>query len=300
MKISVALVSLTLLLAACNSSEKAIANNSNSTPSIAAASPKEQVKQVATDTSLVVTSSKVVKVVLQTTEVVEENTSEEKQEVSPGVIEVFNHSVWDGMLKEFVSEDGKVDYRGFSNNKGELRDYIASLGANMPTETWTQEDNLAYWMNAYNAMTVDLILRNLPIESIKDIEKPWDQRLWKLGEKWYNLDEIEHQILRKMGDPRIHFGINCASFSCPPLLNEAFTSQNVNVLLDQLARKFVNDPKRNTISENSIQLSKIFSWFAQDFKTKGTLIDFLNTYSEKTINPKAKKSFKTYDWTLNN
>ena len=76
---------------------------------------------------------------------------------------------------------------------------------------------LAFWMNAYNALTIDLILRNYPVDSIKDIKNPWDQRLWKLGDKWYNLNQIEHDILRKMDEPRIHFGIVCASFSCPKL-----------------------------------------------------------------------------------
>jgi hypothetical protein len=202
-------------------------------------------------------------------------------------------------LNKYVTADGRVNYEGFRNDKGILRDYIASLGANMPSESWSREDKLAYWMNAYNAMTVDLIVRNLPLESIKDIDKPWGQRLWKLGAKWYNLDEIEHQILRKMGDARIHFGINCASFSCPPLLNEAFNSQTVEMQLDAVARTFVNDPKRNRISENNIEISKIFSWFAKDFKTDGSLIDFLNRYSETTISNKARKSFMDYDWALN-
>jgi hypothetical protein len=199
-----------------------------------------------------------------------------------------------------VTANGNVNYEGFRQNKGQLRDYIASLGTNMPNEDWTQQDQLAYWMNAYNAMTVDLILRNLPLNSIKDIDKPWNQRLWKLGDKWYNLDEIEHQILRKMNDPRIHFGINCASFSCPPLLNEAFTTATVDRQLDTLARRFVNDTQRNTISSDRIRLSKVFSWFAKDFKKDGSLIDYLNKYAETPINSNAKKSFMDYNWTLNN
>jgi len=103
-----------------------------------------------------------------------------------------------------------------------------------------------------------------------------------------------------MGDARIHFGINCASFSCPPLLNEAFTAQMVDAQLDKLARNFINDPKRNLIAEDRLQLSKIFYWFSKDFKTNGTLIDFLSIYSEKTINPKARTTYMDYDWSLNN
>jgi hypothetical protein len=215
------------------------------------------------------------------------------------IIEVFNHSVWNTLVQTNVSATGEVNYEGFRQQRGQLREYIASLGAQMPEISWDKEDTLAYWMNAYNAMTVDLILRNLPLASIKDIDKPWNQRLWKLGSKWYNLDEIEHQILRKMGDPRIHFGINCASFSCPPLLNEAFSSAKVDAQLELLAVNFVNDTRRNHISEDTIVISKIFDWFAKDFKQNGSLIDFLNRYSKTPINSKARKKYMQYDWNLN-
>jgi hypothetical protein len=154
-------------------------------------------------------------------------------------------------------------------------------------------------MNAYNAMTIDLIIRSYPINSIKDLKKPWDQRLWKLGEKWYNLNEIEHQILRKMNDPRIHFGINCASFSCPPLLNTAFNASEVDAQLDKVAIRFINDPRRNSISKMNIEISEIFSWFAKDFKKDSSLSEFLNKYSKVQIHPKARKKFKKYDWSLN-
>ena len=210
-----------------------------------------------------------------------------------------NHSTFNQLLATHVSPQGNVNYNGFKSNWSTLRSYIKDLGEKMPADDWTREDKLSYWMNAYNAMTVDLILRNQPVASIKDIKDPWDQRLWKLGDTWYNLNQIEHQILRKMGDARIHFGINCASFSCPPLLNEAFTADKVESQLDALARGFVNDSKRNTITTNSIEISKIFTWFAKDFKTDGSLIDFLNKYSETPIASNAKKRYMDYDWTLN-
>jgi hypothetical protein len=145
--------------------------------------------------------------------------------------EGFNHDAFDSLLLAYVSKTGIVNYKGLLENKKLLDAYIGSLNNTTPTDTWTKQDNLAYWMNAYNAMTLDLILRNYPINSIKDLKKPWDQRLWKLGEKWYSLNEIEHQILRKMDEPRIHFGINCASLSCPPLLNEAFNAATVSMQL---------------------------------------------------------------------
>ncbi len=228
-----------------------------------------------------------------------ETVPEEVAALTPQPIEAFNHEAFNALLIANVSETGIVNYKGFVQNKKLLEDYISSLGESLPTETWTKEDKLAYWMNAYNAMTIDLIIRNYPIKSIKDLKKPWDQRLWKLGEKWYNLNEIEHQILRKMNEPRIHFGINCASFSCPPLLNAAFNASEVDAQLDKVAIRFINDPQRNSISKMNIEISEIFSWFAKDFKKDGSLIGFLNKYSEVQIHPKARKKFKKYDWTLN-
>lgn len=211
----------------------------------------------------------------------------------------FSHQDWHSLLQKHVNADGVVNYKGFKSNQTALDTYIQFLSDNLPQEAWSKNKKLAYWMNAYNAFTVKLIIDNYPLKSIKDIKNPWDLRIFKLGKKWYNLNEIEHKILRKMGDPRIHFGINCASFSCPPLLNKAFTEANVQKELAVLAENFVNDSSRNTLTENKIEISKIFNWFAKDFKTNGSIIDFLNQYAQIKIASNAKKSFKEYNWNLN-
>jgi len=214
--------------------------------------------------------------------------------------EKIHHNLFYGsLLKQFVDKKGIVDYKGIIKNKKRLNTYLETLSGNLPKKDWTKEDKLAYWMNAYNAFTIKLIIDNYPTKSIKDIKNAWGSRFFKLGNKWYNLSDIEHKILRKMNDPRIHFGINCASYSCPPLLNRAFTAATVNEELDNLARVFINNKQHNTISEDSIQLSKIFQWYTKDFKTAGSLIDYLNKYSDITIKSNAKKSFKKYVWSLN-
>ncbi len=222
---------------------------------------------------------------------------EASEKIKP--IKTFNHSSWNNLLQKHVSDEGHVNYKNFKSDRKELTNYITYLGAHTPQGSWTKEDKLAYWINAYNAMTIDLILRHYPINSIKDINKPWEQRFWKLDEKWYNLNEIEHQILRKMKEPRIHFAIVCASFSCPKLQNKAFIPSNIDDQLTNATEEFLADKKRNYISQNSLNLSKIFQWFAKDFKQTGSLIDFLNQYSEITISNKAKKNFKDYNWSLN-
>ena len=154
-------------------------------------------------------------------------------------------------------------------------------------------------MNVYNAFTIKLIIDNYPLKSIKEIKKPWDLLFIKIGKKHYSLNDIEHNILRKMNDPRIHFGINCASYSCPPLQNKAFTEHTVNEDLNTLTFAFINDQNRNIVTKNKIQVSKIFQWFSKDFKKDGTLINYLNKYSNIRIDTSAKKSFKNYNWSLN-
>lgn len=236
------------------------------------------------------------------TVILEKHTAnKEIKEVSEKIksIKTFNHSSWNILLQKHVSNKGHVDYKAFKSNRNELINYITYLGDHVPQDSWTREDKLAYWINAYNAMTIDLILRYYPIKSIKDIKKPWGQRFWKLGEKWYHLNEIENQILRKMAEPRIHFAIVCASFSCPKLQNSAYTPSGIDKQLTKAAKDFLNDSERNDISKNNLELSKIFQWFAKDFKQAGSLIDFLNQYSEITISDKAKKHFKDYNWNLN-
>ncbi len=212
---------------------------------------------------------------------------------------MFNHNEFDNILQKYVSEKGNVNYKSLKTNWSELGDYVAELSTNLPTDNWSKNQKLAYWINAYNAMTIDLILRHYPIESIKDIKNPWKQLHWKLGEKWYSLDEIEHQILRKMDEPRIHFAIVCASYSCPKLHNKAFTASDLDTQLADATKEFLSDTERNSVSENSLELSKIFQWFSKDFKQNGSLIDFLNQYSDIQISNKAKISFKDYNWDLN-
>lgn len=213
--------------------------------------------------------------------------------------ELIDHSSWNNLLQTYVTSDGKVNYKGFKAHENELKDYITYLGAHSPNDTSSKEEQLAYWINAYNALTVDLILRHYPVKSIKDIKNPWEQRLWKLGNKWYNLDDIEHQILRKMNEPRIHFAIVCASFSCPKLQNKAFEASKIEEQLTNATKAFLSDTNRNEISENSLKLSKIFQWFSKDFKQNGSIIDFIDKYSDVAISPKAKISFKDYKWDLN-
>jgi hypothetical protein len=213
--------------------------------------------------------------------------------------EAFDHSLFNQLLKKYVNKNGVVNYAGIKKYQKPLKDYLESIRLHTPDNTWSRQDKLAYYMNAYNAMTIDLIVRSYPLQSIKDIKDPWEQRLWKIGEKPISLEEIEHEILRKMNEPRIHFGINCASFSCPPLMDEAFTAAKVDQQLQRLAVQFINDSKRNTITADRVEVSNIFKWFKKDFTKNGDLIDFLNKYSKVPIDKNARVRYMDYDWSLN-
>jgi hypothetical protein len=238
---------------------------------------------------------------------IEESLGEDGTVSDDGIIETtetiytaaFDHAIFNNLLKKHVTSDGNVNYNGFKSDSKTLQIYIDLLKTYQPIDSWAKEDKLAYWINAYNALTIDLILRNYPTKSIKDIKDPWDQRLWQLGKKKYNLNDIEHKILRKMNEPRIHFAIVCASVSCPKLQNGVFTALNLEKQLTNATKEFLTDPAKNELSENNIKLSKIFKWFKKDFEQDGSLIDFFNQYSKVSISNGAKKSYKDYNWDLN-
>jgi hypothetical protein len=210
-----------------------------------------------------------------------------------------NHAKWNVLLQKNVSKYGRVNYTAFQKDSKQIQAYLNELSANVPSKSWSKNATLAYWINTYNAYTVKLILDNYPIKSIKDIKDPWSKKFFSLGNKKYSLEEIEHEILRKMDEPRIHFAINCASFSCPNLLNEAYTEEKLEQQLKVVSKNFINDKTKNTIGTIKIEISKIFDWFEGDFKTKGSVIDFINQYSIVKISRNAKINYKEYNWSLN-
>ncbi|TJY37843.1 DUF547 domain-containing protein [Pontimicrobium aquaticum] len=210
-----------------------------------------------------------------------------------------NHDQWTTLLKTHVDSKGNVDYKGFKKNVNKLDAYLKTLSQNKPASNASKNEKLAYWINVYNAFTVKLIIDNYPIKSIKDIKQPWDQKFFNIGGETMSLNHVEHEILRKMAEPRIHFAIVCASFSCPKLQNKAFTAHNLETQLTDATKEFLADTNRNEISKNNIKISKIFDWFSKDFTKNGSLIDFLNQYSDINISPNAKKRYKDYNWDLN-
>ncbi len=234
-------------------------------------------------------------------EVVEEikNERPEKPIVTEKIIGFPNHKILDGLLRENVSVSGKVNYAALKSKEALLDKYLAKIADTEITSVWRRNQKLAYWINVYNAYTIKLILNNYPINSIKDLHngKPWDHKWIKINGKTLSLNNIEHDIIRpEFNEPRIHFAVNCAAVSCPPIMNSAYTAKSLNSQLESQTKKFINNTKYNILSKDKITISKIFDWYESDFGDIGT---FITKYANTTIKPSAKIEYKEYDWALN-
>ncbi|MFI8377231.1 DUF547 domain-containing protein [Leeuwenhoekiella sp. NPDC079379] len=211
-----------------------------------------------------------------------------------------DHSGWNALLKKHVNAAGLVNYEGFKKDKTKLDAYIQKLAGYNPGNDWSVQELLAYYINLYNANTVSLIVENYPTKSIKDIDGAWTKAIVPVGDRKLSLGGIENGILRKMNDPRIHFAINCASISCPILLNEAYTAGKINEQLDKVTKEFINSDK-NEISAKTAKVSSLFDWYKKDFITSKTptVIDYINQYSKSKINAGTTVTYKDYNWNLN-
>lgn len=219
------------------------------------------------------------------------------------------HEKFTALLKKHVDSNGMTDYKGFIADSTALNEYLAVLESHHPNEkNWSADERLAYWINAYNAFTIRLIIRNYPVESIKDlggsiyrVNTTWDIKFIEIEGEKYHLNNIEHSIIRKEWDePRIHFALVCAARSCPKLRNEAFEAAALEAQLEDQTVHFFNSTLRNDISPDTPKVSKLMKWYSGDFKGHAESITaYINRYSEVKINPGAKLDYLDYDWSLN-
>ncbi len=218
-----------------------------------------------------------------------------------------SHQQWDKLLKKHVNNAGLVNYKGFKADEADLNAYLKTLSTNAPKDSWSKDDQKAFWINAYNAFTVSLILKHYPVKSIKDIggkiykiNTPWDIRFIKIGGDTYDLNNIEHKILRRsFDDPRIHFALVCASISCPKLQQDAYTGDKLDKQLNEAGKEFLNDKTKNRVTAGKAELSKYFSWYKGDFTKNGSLAEFINKYADNKMNENTKVSSIDYNWNLN-
>ncbi len=218
------------------------------------------------------------------------------------------HNRYDALLQKYVVGVG-VDYSGWVAHREDviaLRGYVTKLTALDP-ETMTSDEQLAYWLNLYNAVTVRLILDNYPLESIKDLggfmkKSPWKRELVSVAGRDLSLNDIENEIIRPtFQDPRIHFALNCASVGCPPLNAGAYSPATLSEQLDAACRRALNEEQWVRVEDNRVYLTKIFDWYADDFKQDGgTVLGFISEYRDTDlVDGEMDVKFMDYDWSLN-
>lgn len=221
-----------------------------------------------------------------------------------------DHSVFDKLLKKYVNDKGLVNYKGFKADEKVLDQYLNMLSKGAPAPSWSKNEQMAYWINAYNAFTIKDVVKHYPIESIKDIGSkiqipfvttPWAEKFFTIGGEKMSLDNIEHGTLRKKyNDPRIHFSLVCASISCPRLRNEAYMPDKLDAQLNDQGSDFLNNPAKNKITKDEAKLSKYFDWYKGDWKESGqSVVKWVNKYSTTKINDNTKIDYMDYNWNLN-
>ncbi len=219
----------------------------------------------------------------------------------------IDHSPFHTLLKANV-KGSKVNYDGFAKS-AEFKAYVALLGKTDPASLPSRNARLAFWINAYNALTINAVLAHYPkIQSVLKVTPDFfKSKTRSAGGKTLALNDIENRIIRpKFKDPRIHAALNCASVSCPPLANFAFTAKGLNGQLKKVFTAFVNDTTRNQIDAGAgtVKLSKIFEWYGVDFKKAGGPAKYMAGFmadeaKKKLLSETASVQFLPYDWNLN-
>tara|TARA_B100000686_G_C16635383_1_gene886989 strand:+ start:359 stop:1096 length:738 start_codon:yes stop_codon:yes gene_type:complete len=240
----------------------------------------------------------------------------------------FDHSIWDGLLKRHVlviegGRETRVDYDGMLMDRAVLEDYLERIASldRREFDTWELSSQLAFLINTYNAWTVELILMEYPgIRSIRQIGffpfSAWRRNIVNLFGNSHSLDDLEHGMIRGWGiynEPRIHFAINCAAIGCPALRAEAYVGERLEEQLNDNTRLFLRDRSRNYYANEKLYVSRIFSWYSEDFELgwneSNSVSEFLLNYRDELEIPErmlplfkqngVSIRFSRYDWSLN-
>ena len=228
--------------------------------------------------------------------------------VSAAAEPAVDNRLYAELLKKYVRA-GKVNYAGFKKEEAKLDRYLKIL-ENVDPARLPRDEQFAFYANAYNAWTIKLILTGYPgIDSIKDLgsvfRSPWKKKIVRIDGEVVSLDHVEHEILRpRFGDPRVHFAINCAAKSCPPLRSEPFSGAILDQQLDDSTRSFINDPKGYRLEDNELYVSRIFKWFSEDFNDDiyGFFLKYATGDLADELEAKAGRivvKYLDYDWSLN-
>jgi hypothetical protein len=215
-------------------------------------------------------------------------------------------AVFDAILSDRAREGG-FDYRSATGqDRKRLAAYLSNLGDARPKEM-SDDERKAFWINAYNAMAIAIVLEHYPVRSIRDIAGAFQSIRKRIGGEMLTLDDIENR-LRETRDARIHFAIVCASKSCPPLARKAYRARSLSADLDAQGRAFVGDPSKNVIdrADERLALSKIFDWNRKEFERDGgSLAAYVARFAPDAATASWLRTFRKrpefleYDWTLN-
>lgn len=229
---------------------------------------------------------------------------------------VIDHSAWQALLDTYLATQDpsgihRFDYSGAKESgRADVRAYIDRL-ASLDPRQYNRMEQLAYWINLYNALTIDVVLQKYPVKSIRDVYGgiirlgPWNRVLVEIAGHPLTLNDIEHRILRPIyADPRIHYSLNCASLGCPNLAAQAYTGRNVDALLSQGGRAYVNHPRGASFVNGRLSLSKIYYWFAEDFgDDEAGVIGHLASLADPELAMQLRnytgRVRYAYDWRLN-
>ncbi|QPJ66573.1 MAG: DUF547 domain-containing protein [Candidatus Nitrohelix vancouverensis] len=229
----------------------------------------------------------------------------------------FDFSDWDQILKQRVKPGSirgislyTVDYGGLKGDE-KFEQLLSRLKTANLSSIKQGDPALAFWINVYNILAVKMIVDHHPLDSIRDIgsifKSVWNRPAGIVGGKEYTLNDVEHEILRKMGEPRIHVAIVCASVSCPDLAMEAYTAESLNQQLERQTALFLGNEKKGLKidrKQRKIYVSSIFKWFEEDFDAKGGVRAFIGAYlppkERSFINQKdVSIDYLDYDWGVN-
>jgi len=232
-------------------------------------------------------------------------------------IDEIDHRGWDGLLQRFVDDDGNVDYAAWKDSPADVQsldDYLGQLSRAEPNQSASRDARLSFWINAYNALTVRGILREYPMTDFQDGRtrpkpfKLWNDLLLHVGSRDYSLGQIEHELLRPMREPRIHFAIVCGSRGCPRLLNRAYQTAELERQLRENSRHFFADPQKLEYdrSTGQLRLSPILKWYTEDFgDSEAEVLETIGPYLPDRVARQRGRAvglssrYLDYDWTLN-
>jgi hypothetical protein len=229
----------------------------------------------------------------------------------------IDHRPWQALLDVYLdarhpSGISRFDYAALTDaDQGRLEAYVLAL-ASLDPRAYSRAEQMAYWINLYNALTVDLVQKHYPVESIKKIYGgllglgPWNRELVEIAGEMLSLNDIEHRILRPIyQDPRIHYAVNCASLGCPDLSAQAFTAANTEALLEAAARNYINHPRGASFDDRGrLRVSSIFDWYQIDFGgSEAGVIAHLRHHAEPELAGRLEvydgRLRYGYDWALN-